>query len=47
MSESCYTATPIIPDEDKPNTKHLDATALQKDLLYLSKDENIKIIFEA
>ncbi len=29
------------------NTKHLDATALQKDLLHLLKDENIKITFEA
>ena len=36
-----------MPDEDKRNTKHIDATALQKDLLHLLKDENIKITFEA
>ena len=36
-----------MPNEDKRNTKHLDATALQKDLLHLLKDENIKITFEA
>ena len=47
MSKSWHTATPIIPDEDNSKTKHLDAFALQKDLLHLLKDENIKITFEA
>jgi hypothetical protein len=36
-----------MPDEDLRNTKHLYSTALQKDLLHLLKDENIKITFEA
>jgi len=47
VSKRKHNPTPIIPDEDLRNTKHIDATALQKDLLHLLKDENIKITFEA